>query len=454
MRLIDKIFGVPQIVKDLQTQIAGFQNQQLVSSYINYNTAIYPKWGIFKDLEAYRVYDDVYSIVTLLAQTAAMVNVIPYKVVNDAALKQMTRTSGLQRKYFQLKALEDLPDTDMVFQSMDNPSTHLSKTEYAELWALYMLLSGEAFEYKVTIEFGPEKGKTEFHLLRPDCMTLIISEGFPQKVIGYKYLFAGGEISFTPDEVTHFLYVDPVYSNGQEWRGCSPLQALTKTLTRIDSARDVSVAQLQNGGVPGIVYQKDYDESITSLGSRKENFNRFLREKENKGAPYFAGGEMGYIQIGAVLADLSVEELSKIDFKKICNAYKVSDTLFNNSDASTESNVQIMTKRLYTNSVLPLVNKFADGRQKGFINKLKTGIKYKLEVDISAIPELQDDMNKQADALSKMWWVTPNEKREIQKFDKSEDTNMDNFYIPSGFQLLEDIGAIPDLPNTGDYENA
>jgi len=454
MRLIDKIFGVPQIVKDLQTQIAGFQNQQLVSSYVNYNTAIYPKWGIFKELEAYKVYDDVYSVVTLLAQTAAMIDIIPYKVVDEKALKKMQRNTGIQRKYFQLKALEDLPETDLIYQSIENPSKDLSKTEYTELWALYMLLSGEAFEYKEVIEFGPNKGKTQFHLLRPDCMTLIISEGFPQSVTGYKYLFSGGEISFTTDEVTHYKYVDPVYSNGQEWRGCSPLTALAKSLTRIDSARDVSVAQLQNGGVPGIVYQKDYNEEITTLGQRKENFNRFLREKANKGAPYFAGGDMGYIAIGAALADLNVEELSKIDFKKICNAYKVSDTLFNNSDASTESNVQIMTKRLYTNSVLPLVNKFVDGRQKGFINKLQTSVKYQLEVDISAIPELQDDMAKQAEALGKMWWVTPNEKREIQKFDKSEDANMDNFYIPSGFQLLEDIGAISDLPNTGDYENA
>ena len=50
-----------------------------------------------------------------------------------------------------------------------------------------------------------------------------------------------------------------------------------------------------------------------------------------------------------------------------------------------------------------------------------------------------------------MWWVSPNEKREIQKFDKSDDPNMDKIYIPSGHQLLDDIGAIADLPNSGDY---
>jgi hypothetical protein len=62
-----------------------------------------------------------------------------------------------------------------------------------------------------------------------------------------------------------------------------------------------------------------------------------------------------------------------------------------------------------------------------------------VECDISGVSALQDDLQKQAQALNSMWWISPNEKREIQQFDVSEEPVMNEIIIPSGMMLLSDL---------------
>ena len=51
-----------------------------------------------------------------------------------------------------------------------------------------------------------------------------------------------------------------------------------------------------------------------------------------------------------------------------------------------------------------------------------------------------------------MWWITPNEKREVQNFDVSTDPNMDKIVLPSGMQFIDDMQPVADLTNTAnDY---
>jgi hypothetical protein len=75
------------------------------------------------------------------------------------------------------------------------------------------------------------------------------------------------------------------------------------------------------------------------------------------------------------------------------------------------------------------------------------GVKRTIEIDISEIPALQDDMKAQADALNAMWWITPNEKREIQQFEEIDNPLMNQIIIDGGKQLLIDLnGGVEDMP--------
>lgn len=443
MGLIDRLFTNSKQMKALELQVKQLQRRSS-QVLINASTSIFPNWQILEAIDTYVSVDDVYSVISYLADTAARIPMYGYKIVNDNNLKSMRKHGQLsiQGKYYRQKALIDLGDSDKFEQFIKSVSYEDRVKYYSILY-----ITGELFLYKEVLELGPNAGTIQLHALNNENVTVIISDTFPQRVLGYQYLDAGFDGTLSVDEVIHVKYYNPTVANGQQWRGLSPLKVLAKRLTRLNAGMDASVAQMQNGGVPGIVYEKS-DYAIESLGQRKTDFASYLRNSSNKGAPYFAAGEMGYIELGLSLADLDVVELQKIDFTKLCNAYKFPEVLLNNQQASTYDNMNTAMKMLYTNSILPNIHLFRDALIEGVIpHYSKDGIKRTIEIDLSDVPALQDDMKAQADALSAMWWVTPNEKRQIQHFEALPDPAMNEIIVDGSKQFLNDLSVtIPDLP--------
>jgi len=438
MGLLDRLFGVDKKVQKLETQVKALQGQNL-GMIINATTSIYPSWQTIENTISYTTIDDVYSVISLLADTAARIPMEGYEIISEPSMKRYKKmgSQSIQGKYYRTKAVQDLPEGDKFVQFLKSIS-YADKVKYYSL--LYM--NGELFLYKEVVELGPNRGKVYLHVLDSSKVTVMISEDFPQRVIGYKYFDMGYDGTFRPDEVIHVKYFNPTITNGMQWRGLSPLQVLTKRLTRLNSAMDVSVGQMQNGGVPGIVYEKS-DYAIESLGQRKNDFAAYLRNAANKGAPYFAAGEMGYLALGLSNADLDIAELANIDFTKICNAYKVPEVLLNNQDSSTYNNVNTALKMLYTNTILPNIFLMRDAIEASILPIYNDGVKRMIDIDISEIPALQEDMKAQADALNAMWWITPNEKRDIQMFEELDMPGMDEIIIDGGKQLLTDLSIPP-----------
>ena len=438
MGIIDRLFGATKKVDALEKQVKALQGQNL-GMIINATTSIYPSWQTIENSLSYTTIDDVYSVISMLADTAARIPMEGYEIVDDSLMKRYKKLGqqSIQGKYYRTKSVQDLPENDKFV-------TFLKSISYADKvrWYSLLYMNGELFLWKEVVELGPNRGKVYLHVLDSSKVTVLISEDFPQRVIGYKYFDMGFDGTFRPDEVIHVKYFNPTITNGLQWRGLSPLQVLTKRLTRLTSAMDVSVGQMQNGGVPGIVYEKS-DYAIESLGQRKNDFAMYLRNSANKGAPYFAAGEMGYLPLGLSNADLDIAELANIDFTKICNAYKVPEVLLNNQDSSTYNNVNTALKMLYTNTILPNIFLMRDAIEASILPMYTDGVKRMIDIDISEIPALQDDMKAQADALNAMWWITPNEKRDIQMFEELDMPGMDDIIVDGGKMLLSEIALPP-----------
>lgn len=435
MGILDRLFNRKKAI----------QPKQFTTAY-NVSTSIFPSWQMVEDINTYTTVDDVYSIISYLAQTAARIPMYGYEIVDDSAMKMMKKHSrtSLLGKYYQSKSMQDLPEKDKFVKFIDSISYEDRVMYYSILY-----ITGELFLYKEVIELGPNAGKVILHPLNGQNVTVIITQDFPQRVVGYKYLAMGFDGTLTTDEVIHVKYYNPTITNGAQWRGLSPLQVLSKRLTRLNAGMDASVAQMQNGGVPGIVYEKS-DFAIETLGQRKNDFAKYLQNSSNKGAPYFAAGEMGYLPLGLSLADMDVSDLQGIDFTKLCNAYKFPEILLNNQDSSTYNNVASAEKLLYTNSILPNIYLFRDALINGIIPMYKDNVRRTIEIDLSEIPALQEDMKMQAEALNSMWWTTPNEKRDMMGFEELDEPLMDQIIIDAGKQLITDLGAVTDVTMPGE----
>lgn len=445
MSIIDSLIKRSKVYSGLEDQIKALRKRSdlnLMSAQFD----ISAQWLSISSTLAYSTYDDVYSIVKFLAETEARIPFYGYRVVNDSAMKSYLKKdkNSIQGRYFQIKAMEDLPEEDLLVKFLNSFS-------YADrvLYGTMMRLAGEIFYWKYIEDVGPNTGAITWYPLNPSYVTLVVSDSLPRIVVKYKYNDGNNIIEFEPDEIVHIKYPNPDLTYRNQFRGVSPIQAALRRLTRIDANIEASTAQLQNGGLPGVVYEKDLD--VTNKGTRRSDFAAFLNNPGNKGTPYWIDGELGYIQTGTTLADLQAAELAGIDFTKLCNIFSVPEQMMNNHTASTDNNMQWAEKRLYTNSIIPTLSYLRDAINSKAIPNIIGSYRRFADFDISEIPSLQEDMQKQAQALNTMWWVSGNEKRQIQKFDKATDPIMDQYIIPSGNQLLEDLSIPKDTTQGVDY---
>jgi len=401
-------------------------NRAMQAMFNNFNTQIFPHYNVVKEQLIYQTLDDIYSVVSRLAEASAM---IPF--------------------YGEYKDGSELKDNDKLHLFLDTLTYEQRIIAYT-----YLLLQGEIFAYKEKIEFGINAGVQRLKFLNPYNMVVNVTQTFPLEITGYAYYDSvnGYSVNIPIEDMMFVKLFNPDMDTQKSIRGLAPIAVLKQRITRIKAGLDVSVAQMQNGGVPGVLYEKTLGIEGGAIGRRQELFARFLNNSSNKGAPFMTQGDLGYLAIGNTLADMNLAELASIDLDKICNVYHVSSTEFNNKSASTESNVSNHSKSFYTAGVLPKVMMFRDGLNYQVLPDIRTiG---RLKEDISDIPELQEDMEAKARGYAAAPVMVPNEVREGLGQKRIEnDPNMDKIYIKTGYALLEDVASpTDDLSNdSGDY---
>lgn len=408
-------------------RIKAMQNQRALGNfYNNFNTQIFPHYNVVKEQLIYQTLDDIYSVVSRLAEACAM---IPF--------------------YGEYKDGSELKETDKL-------NLFLATLTYEERIKIYtyLLLQGEVFAYKEKVDFGVNAGVQKLRILNPYNMVVNVTQTFPLEIAGYTYYDTvnGYSVYIDAEDMMFIALFNPDMDTQKAIRGLAPIAVLKQRITRIKAGLDVSVAQMQNGGVPGVLYEKTLGIEKGAIGQRQEMFARYLNNSANKGAPFFTQGDLGYEQIGSTLADMSLAELASIDLDKICNVYHISSTELNNKQASTESNVTQHRKSFYTAGVLPKVTLVRDGLNYQVLPDIKTTAI--LKEDISDVTELQDDMKTKAEGYAASPIMVPNEVREgLGQKRIEDDPNMDKVYVKTGYTLLEDVATtVENIPNTaGDY---
>lgn len=478
MRLFD--FGNKEI-KKLTAQVNDLQSS-IINRFVSLNPllAIYPDWNVNSTIDRYLTTDEIYSIIKFLATNAA--GSIPlygyYVTADQKSFKELKRELKYNNPYkykkLQTKALEDLPEDDPACELLENPHETMSKFEFFESVFSFILLAGEVFILKERPDDGINKGRPiSLKIMFPQCVTLKITDTLPRKVIAYDYRINGQLVyeNIPASEVIHIKYWNPQMSySGSELRGLSPLKVLKKRLTRADKTMDTSVAQVQNGGVQKIVFDKSDNGAmvkengveVSIAGRRKDNFYKFSSNPANAGQPFFASGEMGAVDIGSQLSDMGLNDLSKIDKKGFCDAYSVSDRLFNNDATGSEVSDKGARKGMYLNALIPLVRRVKDAWVKQILPDFELGVvleedgepvripgdgkKRYVDLDISGIPELQEDIKNTVAQYANLPIMIPNMILEELGFPTIEDDPMmDKVYVKTGYQLLEDLEPMPPL---------
>jgi HK97 family phage portal protein len=411
--------------------------------------------------DAYAYNPDVYSVVTAIARACAGVPWIVHKVTNRKAFSKYKRMpseakqANLSRVILaKEQAMEEVDDSHPLYDLLERPNPYQGGSEFREAVFGFKLITGNAYVHGVRIENGRDAGKVAEMWTMPSQFIEIVASSNPETVIkGYRLTWYNGvDLATLPaEDVMHLKYFNPNYAwAGHHLYGMSPLQSARRVVTRSNEAYTANAKMLKNMSPPGILMLDDPNVDFTP-----EQASQLERQWAGKIGPEKAGKMMvtaakfNYVQLGLSPVDLNIIESQKMDLRDICNVYGVSSELFNDPDNKTNANKEQSRKALYYERVIPELDLLRDELNRWLLPAYnRDGEQYHIDYDLSAIPALQDDMEKQMAVLKESWWLTGNEKRTAQGYDT--DPLMDGYFVPSGLVPWTgevDLDALKRLPN-------
>jgi HK97 family phage portal protein len=386
--------------------------------------------------EGYLFNPSVYSVVSFIAQKASTPAWGVYEVKNDKMLQLYKSASHdlplYKKQAVKTKALVEIEDHELS-PLFVTPNALQPWAEFIEQAIGYKLITGNTYIHCIGPRNGINAGKVQELWILPSQAVVIIAGNAIKPVAGYE-MKGDRSVHIPPEEVIHLKYWTPEYYNGSFLYGLSPIRAGRRVVTKSNSSYDAMVSSFQNMGAVGMITAGDGSTEQALTEEQAEMIERRLAQKtgaKNRGKPLITSANLKWQQMGMSPADLAIIESDKMDLRTICNLYHVPSELFNDAANKTYSNTKEAGSAVYTNAVIPALTQFRDAFNK-FITS-RYGGKIYVDFDLSMISELQDDLNALAGALSQVWWLTPNEKRNMLDFGIDEENIlMDDYWVPMG----------------------
>lgn len=419
---------------------------------------------------AFLINSTVYSIVSQISKKFASIPLVVYEVKQDSQSKKHFERYKCLRKDFDPKSLLNLEmlrkksmdevEGTPINNILDNPAKGLSGAEMREQVMGFRLITGAGSLRAIRKGENNDGEPLELEILPPQHLG-IVGDGTLNGIKEFQLLMNSSlkpEI-YPANDVLYWKYWNPDYDiTGSHLYGLSPIKAGLKDIQTNNTGKTAAASMMHNGGARGILTPSIHSRgdvaemTETQALALKDRVNENMNGAHHKGEITVAAVPLTWQEMGMSAVDMNLIETNRLSKDDICNIFNFPAILISNSNA-TYNNVREAKKELVSGVIVNECTSFTDALNRWLVPMF--GIKnkqYYIDFDISALPEMQEDMQKMAEALDKMPYLTWNEKRSVQKWDASKDVNLDKFYAPANLVLLDqlnmDLGGLP-IDTTG-----
>lgn len=370
-------------------------------------------------------------------------NTAVYAIVNTDAEKFASIPAFVYAKDDEDK----VPQENELSKLLNKPNDYQGADSFFMLARAYRLVTGEAFIWLNRGVLADEKESKErlsmpvleMYVLPSDH---VIIKPDPTNVWGIQsYLLdAGGQrLPIPKEDIIHWKNISLLFdaSTRSHLRGQSPLSSGYKTLQANNSATDSEVRSYQNDGAKGVLY----NETMENLDpAQKVAVEGVIQRKINSNAVKESvatlAGKWGYLDLGKSNTDLALLEGKTYSMKELCFLFGVPYELFDSE--TTYANKEQAQKGWVTNRIIPSTKQLADELNRVLLQAFDLEGKQYIAFDPTDLPELQEDMKLKIETMMAGPFV-PNDILEAQGYDRSADPLMEQVWMKSGFQPINQI---------------
>lgn len=397
--------------------------------------------------KGYTYNPNVYSVINVITKSIASVPFILYEVKDEKSFSRYKAAANKdcvnikQAVMLRTKALQDVPK-HKILDILQRPNPTQGQAEFIENVLGFKLLTGNAFIYGQGTDNGANANKMQQLYVLPSQYMSISPNASGTGVAGYQ-LELGTTTKFAKEEIIHLKYWNPNWSvTGDHLYGLSPLTSAHRVLQRSNDNITSQTKLLQNTGAIGILSNEDnYGMTEEQMEQMESKYLEKYGGSKNRGRIMIASQKFTWQQIGMSAVDLALNDAAKMDLRDICNVYGIQSQLLNDPENKTYANLAEARKSLIINRALPELYSLRDELNRTLVPQWSEGKNLYLDIDIQAIPELQEDMQLLVAQLSQMYWLTGNEKRIATNYEPDlVNPEMNGYFIPTGLMPLTGMG--------------
>ena len=293
-------------------------------------------------------------------------------------------------------------ESGRLFEKLKQPGIYqgefIDTNTWKELAITYLLSTGNLYQKMVRLQ---SSSLLDLELIPSGIILPKDPKSYFETNLGFKVEDKERMFELLSEEVNHTKYINPTKYGLNTLVGLSPLQAGLFVLTGSTDIQQAWASIVKNQGARGVLSNdSDRPTNNSSWGEKMTVKMRNLISGISKfNSVIITGTKTSYTQIGSNPADLKLIESGVLTDRQLCNMYGYSSRLLNDPNASTYNNITEDTKTLYTNAVIPALNKiigsFNSTVAKDF-NRTSSS-QQRAVVDTSKIESLQQDKKREAE---------------------------------------------------------
>lgn len=401
---------------------------------------------------------DVNAMVNKMASKTTSVPYIIKPIEDEKVYKQIkrfpTNPTFLQKKKLDFLKKEAFKDVEQAMP-LEKPNPNQTWDEIIFLYKVYLKVCGNVYLYRMSNSMGVP---IALYILPSHWMQIVLKSKAStlsyENPIDYYILEQGNQfVKFDVETIIHIKRANPFYNqNGSHLYGYSELMAAIRNINSSNSGIDQNVKTMQNSGVYGFLHAADGASPLTA--EQAQNLKERLVDMDNSTTKLSniagASGKIGFTRISLTTDELKPFDYLSNDRRTLCNSLNYPIALLNEERSGTgfgTDEVIEAKKVLITDNIEPDLKLLAGYLNIEFIQKFKGYEKSVLEFDISELPEMQIEISKMIDWMSKSP-LTLNEIREAVNYEPIEGEDMDVIYINSNLKRIDDP-SVDEMQNNG-----
>jgi HK97 family phage portal protein len=394
--------------------------------------------------EGYSANSTVYTIIDIDAEKFAS---IPRYVVDAKSVeeKQAKLPHNLKRLIngIRVKANTESIKPDLT-KLLNRPNPYQGQAAFYKTVRSYFKACGEGF---IWLNRGDVDGLTDAQIALKPVLEMYPLPSYRMEAIpdpdnfwgvsGWLLDVGGEKIPFKKVEIIHWKGTNLTFDayTKEHLRGMPALKPGAADLQQNNDATRSSIRMHQNDGAKGALYEKTGVKMTPAQETQIRGvIDRKINNNDVKGAVAALQGEWGYLDLGKTSIDLDLLNAKKVSIMQLCFLFRVPYTFFDPNTAWANSEWQ--QKNWVSNSIVPASKELDDELNRVLPRAFGVEGKQIIQCDFTELPEMQQDMKLLTEWLKEAWWITPNEKRELQGYEKLTEELMDEPWVPQGLAPL------------------